>query len=77
MTSTPLPKKDTKPPGPPPARKCADCGTRFKSHDTSWDVHVGGDTYKTVCTKCFEKNDTGWAETTAGTRDKASPKHRS
>ena len=76
MTLIPLPKKDPKPPEPPPARKCADCGTRFKPHDTRWDVHLEGTTYKTVCTACFKKNDTEWAETTEGTRKKTAPKRR-
>ena len=50
------------------AKKCADCGQRFKSDDTRWDVHVGGGTYKTVCTKCFDKNDSGWTEPKRTTR---------
>lgn len=76
MPSTPWPKKNKKPPAPPPAKKCADCGTRFKPLDTSWDVHVEGTTYKTICTACFEKNDTGWAETTERTRRTRAPKRR-
>ena len=77
MTSIPPLKKDPTSPAPPPARKCADCGVRFKGHDTSWDIHLGGTTYKTICTACFEKNDTGWAETSEGTRKKTVPKRRS
>ena len=76
MTATSLLKKKPKPPGPPPAKKCGDCGTRFKPNDTRWDVQIKGGTYKTVCTKCFEKNDTGWAESTTGTEHESPPKRR-
>ena len=73
MCASPL-TKDKKPSKYPPVMMCADCGTRFKPHDTSWDVHLAGTTYKTVCTACFENSETGWAETTEGTRKKAAPK---
>ncbi len=60
------PKKNEKPPEPGPALKCADCGKAFKGYsETRWDVHVGGGVYKTVCTSCFEKQDSQWPDPTA------------
>ena len=59
----PATKKAERPPEPPPATKCADCGRAFKGYaETRWDVHVGGGVYKTVCTACFEKADAKWPD---------------
>lgn len=61
--AAPRPKKAPPPPGPPPATKCADCGKPFKGYSqTRWDVHTGGGVYKTVCTACFQKQDSKWPD---------------